>query len=175
MKPTAVKPLASDGPRPKPTVEPLHEISEPLVLASRWQRLLAKILDVVIVLSGMFGGLLLIAFVARGWGSILPKFLMVAWVLSWGVVRIRLLATRGQDFGKAIVGIRIVCENNAPAGIMEAFVWREAINGLIGVIPVVGSIYLIADVLYIFSPTEQCLHDRLAGTKVVRVNRKNIE
>ena len=42
------------------------------------------------------------------------------------------------------------------------------VNGIIGAIPLLGSIYSLADILAIFSQSRQCLHDKLADTKVVQ-------
>jgi uncharacterized RDD family membrane protein YckC len=39
--------------------------------------------------------------------------------------------------------------------------------GLIGQIPVVGSLFLLVDAFFVFGDDQRCLHDYLAGTKVV--------
>jgi len=39
----------------------------------------------------------------------------------------------------------------------------------LGLVPVVGSFLSIINVLFIFSSSKRCLHDRFANTRVVRV------
>ena len=88
-----------------------------------------------------------------------------------------MLHTRGQSIGKRIVGIRVVRLDGSKAGIVYAWVLRElAITGIgfmTGLIPIIGPILLrpafhITDWCMIFSDDQRCLHDLIAGTKVVR-------
>ncbi len=79
-----------------------------------------------------------------------------------------LLGVRGQTIGKRIVGIRVVRhEDGSPAGFVNAALLRGIVNGIFCLLPGVGVAYYLVDMLFIFSKDERCLHDRLAGTKVV--------
>jgi uncharacterized RDD family membrane protein YckC len=45
---------------------------------------------------------------------------------------------------------------------------RGIVNWIIGAVPMFGGLYSIADVLFIFGKDRRCLHDLLAGTRVVQ-------
>jgi uncharacterized RDD family membrane protein YckC len=75
----------------------------------------------------------------------------------------------GQTIGKKIVGIRIVdLDNNVPA-LAKILGLRYLPTRAAALIPIMGSIYSLVDALFIFFPNRRCLHDLIAGTKVVKV------
>ena len=76
-----------------------------------------------------------------------------------------LLATSGQTIGKKLLMIRIVSESGSLPGFLRAVVLRNWVRALLSLIPFFGLI----DVLFIFSDSRKCLHDYIAGTKVVGV------
>lgn len=89
-------------------------------------------------------------------------------ILGIAIYNLVLLATRGQTLGKRIAGIRIVTypDGENPGGV-KTILLRGFVNGLIGAVPMIGGIYSLVDVLFIFSEDNRCLHDRIAGTYVV--------
>lgn len=77
-----------------------------------------------------------------------------------------LVATSGQTIGKRVVRIRIVKqEDNELPGFGRGVAVRMLLNGLFAL----WAPYALADVLFIFGATRECLHDRIARTKVVNV------
>lgn len=79
-----------------------------------------------------------------------------------------LLYKRGQTLGKMIMDIEIVdMKNNVPP-LFNSFFVRSFLFSVLYFIPVVQLVAAL-DVLFIFSQSRRCLHDRLAGTKVVDV------
>ena len=85
-------------------------------------------------------------------------------------IQLYLLVTRGQTMGKKFLGIRIVTfEDEANPGFVKVFLLRMLVNGLIGAVPVVGLGYSLVDILFIFRDDKRCIHDLIAGTKVVKV------
>jgi uncharacterized RDD family membrane protein YckC len=46
---------------------------------------------------------------------------------------------------------------------------RIIVNGIPGALPCIGPFYSLADILCIFREDRRCLHDHIAGTKVVQV------
>ena len=81
-----------------------------------------------------------------------------------------LLITRGQTVGKLMLGIRIV--NSASGGNVSAakvLGLRYIVFFGLQTIPVFGMRELVGllDALFIFRDDRRCLHDLLAGTKVV--------
>ena len=85
--------------------------------------------------------------------------------LTW--INIVLVRGNGQSIGKWLVGIKVVRKNGSPASLGRIFWMRNVVNGLPYLIPPVGKLYQLADQLFIFSETQQCLHDRIADTIVV--------
>jgi uncharacterized RDD family membrane protein YckC len=86
------------------------------------------------------------------------------------VIQVWMLSTRGQSIGKRILGIRIVmCRDHANPGFLHAWLLRNFVPGLIGVVPYVGFIFVLVDVCFIFGEQRRCVHDYIAGTKVVKI------
>ena len=78
-----------------------------------------------------------------------------------------LLYTRGQTIGKVVVKTKIVdLDGNLP-NFGNIFVLRYLILVLVAQIPVIGNIIAIVNALFIFGRERRCLHDYIAGTRVV--------
>jgi len=145
--------------------------------ASRWLRLGSAILDsilgtvfiapglVMLVMAGVFAkpdspnpALLLAGILTIGGGIVLVL-----------VIQIYLLVTRGQTVGKKLLGIKIVTfDTETNPGFVKVFLLRILVNGLLGAVPVIGVFYSLADILFIFREDRRCIHDLIAGTKVVK-------
>jgi uncharacterized RDD family membrane protein YckC len=148
-----------------------------LLPAGRWQRLGAAILDSLIgFLFAIPGCVLLFMAGAIGphSGAGNPAFMIAGFgalglaVLVLLVIQIYLLTTRGQTIGKKLLGIRIVTfDDETNPGFVKAVLLRVIINGIIGSIPVAGPIYSLVDICFIFRDDRRCIHDLIAGTKVV--------
>lgn len=81
-----------------------------------------------------------------------------------------LLHKSGQTIGKRLLGIRIVSASDGQlVSLGKIFGLRYVPIQIAGVIPVVGQILPLLDVLFIFREDRRCLHDFIAGTKVVKV------
>lgn len=145
--------------------------------AGRWLRLGAALLD------GIIGGILVTpGFVVMTSAGVFsnpnhpntPLMLAGFGMLGFGFlilmgIQIYLLTTRGQTIGKKLFAIKIVnFEDETTPGFVKAFLLRSFVNGLIGSIPVLGAAYSLVDICFIFRDDRRCLHDLLAGTKVVK-------
>ena len=146
-------------------------------LASLGQRLGAALLD------GLVGGVVVgvpyffaIANVAgtKGNSDLSPAAtggFIVAGIAFLGLIiyNLVLLSTKGQALGKKWLGIRIVshpdCQN---AGFVKAVLLRGFVNGIIGAIPLLGLLYSITDICFIFREDRRCIHDLIGGTQVVK-------
>jgi uncharacterized RDD family membrane protein YckC len=96
--------------------------------------------------------------------------LLLGGALALGLGQIVLLSRRGQTIGKLVLRIRIVGDGDeSNPGFWRACVRRDVIPGLIAVIPVLGPLFALIDLLNIFGEERRCLHDLLADTKVVEV------
>lgn len=163
--------------------------------ADRGARLLARVIDwfleMVCAVPGLIilGGEIVKVFIAVSQGKEpeldqldIPRLILGASVFLGAalvllIIQVSMLATRGQTIGKRILGIRVVKLDGSPAGLIGAWLMREALITVLGMvagfIPFVGPILLrpafhITDWCLIFADDQRCLHDKLAGTKVVK-------
>ncbi|HEY4246180.1 MAG TPA: RDD family protein [Lacunisphaera sp.] len=181
---TAGSPTPPPIPDYPPTpVMPVTNITEPGVAtlelepASRWLRLGAALLDGIvssILMTPGFAVMMSAGFFTNPDHPNTPLLLAGFGVLGFGFlilmgIQIYLLTTRGQTIGKKLLAIKIVnFEDEANPGFVKAFLLRSFVNGLIGSIPFVGAVYSLVDICFIFRDDRRCLHDLLAGTKVVK-------
>lgn len=132
-------------------------------LASRGSRLLAFLLD------GMLGGvaLLPLALLAEGDAALTfgaATLLYPVLLLALFLGQMAFLTRDGQTIGKKLAGIRIVkVETDENGGFVTNVLLRSAVGWLLGAIP--G--YTLVDSLFIFRQDRRCIHDLIAGTKVV--------
>lgn len=78
-----------------------------------------------------------------------------------------LLETRGQTIGKLIVGTQIVDRDGNIPKFMNLLILRYLVMGWIGIIPIIGGLLAITNILFIFRKDRRCIHDHLAQTWVV--------
>jgi uncharacterized RDD family membrane protein YckC len=97
--------------------------------------------------------------------------LFVLGLAALEIYQIVLLAQRGQTIGKRVMNIRIVkFENDGEPGIVHAWVLRALVPGVISSLPFgIGAVFSLADILFIFREDRRCIHDLIAGTKVVQL------
>ena len=76
--------------------------------------------------------------------------------------------TQGQTVGKRMLSIRMVDRHtNRPPSLGRLVGLRYLPTTAIGLIPGIGSLLIIVDVLFIFGSEKRCIHDHIAGTKVI--------
>lgn len=78
-----------------------------------------------------------------------------------------LLYQSGQTIGKRILGLAIVTMDNQKPAFFMLIVQRYVSQWLMGMIPVIGILLRLADILFIFRADKRCIHDHLAKTKVI--------
>ena len=84
------------------------------------------------------------------------------------LIQFFLLASRGQTIGKWLLRLRIVRhDDSSAAGWYRAFLLRANLPFMIEQIPVFGFIFWVVDSTFIFRADRRCLHDHIAGTKVI--------
>jgi uncharacterized RDD family membrane protein YckC len=152
-----------------PQVE-LVDSQQPALKASRLRRLFASMIDSllmsVIVLPAMFlGGLFELAATApMSWGYSIKTGALAAIVFL--LLNGLLLIQRGQTLGKMMLSIKIVKEDCSAADASTLLI-RYAVYFMGNLIPVIGALFGLVNVLFIFGDRKQCLHDRIASTIVV--------
>ena len=150
-----------------------EEKDEGTELAGRWQRLGAAILDGLI---GMVWSIPLM-FLLGLWeymrnGRPVPTTLLITSTVIGFVMFVAVhgyfLKKNGQTLGKKIVGIRISdLENNVPS-FGKVLLLRYLPISAVTLIPFAGQFLPLVDVLFIFRSDRRCVHDLIAGTKVIR-------
>ena len=160
---------------PNPYSAPNAALAEPVAdlrLGGRGERLAAAIIDGLIMLvilipamymSGYFSGIL---------QGVKPSYGTQA---LWGVIGFAVLVAvqgyplseKGQTWGKMALKLKIVDLAGNKPEFVRMLGLRYGINQLIALIPFIGGLYGIVDVLFIFREDRRCIHDLLAGTRVV--------
>lgn len=84
-----------------------------------------------------------------------------------GLVNLWLLHRSGQTLGKRLLRVRIVAEDGTRVPFSRLFWLRMALPTLGEALPLVGPIFAALNVLTIFGPSRRCIHDHLAGTRVI--------
>lgn len=143
-------------------------------LASRGKRLLARIIDALLVGIPVF---LIVGLLGGGFdsddgvmsfgGSQVAQSL--TYTLVYLVYEGYMLTTRGQTVGKMVMNVRVaMLENGAlPAGSPG---WlRAVVYSLPAVVPCLGTLFWLVNVLFCTwdKPYQQCLHDKVGKTVVV--------
>ncbi len=82
------------------------------------------------------------------------------------------IAVNGQNIGKLIAGVRVVSLDGSKAGFIRGalirFIVPVSLIFLLNVIPMLGFLFLVVDYCFMFREDRRCLHDLMAGTKVVK-------
>jgi len=141
-------------------------------LASRWNRLTASIIDSLIL--SVITVPLMFAFGVFSESSLKYgndyKLTMTLSLLMVGVffaINGRFLSRDGQTVGKKALGIKIVTLEDGHPSFQNNLIPRYAVFFLAGLVPVIGSIFSLANILFIFRSDKRCVHDLFGKTKVV--------
>lgn len=145
----------------------------------RWLRLAAALIDSVIMLVvflplALAGGYWEAAFDAGRAGGV--GFMPIGTTLLWAVIGFAVfvliqsypLYATGQTWGKKLLSIRIVdLQGNKPS-LVDLLVKRYLPTHAIANVPCLGMLYVLVDCLMIFRADQRCVHDLIAGTRVIR-------
>ncbi len=100
---------------------------------------------------------------SNGQKTILTMFPFIAFFGLHGY----LLSRYGQTIGKRMLGIAIVTMDNRIPPFFQLIGQRYLTQWLAGMVPVIGILLRLVDILAIFRPDRRCIHDHLAKTKVI--------
>lgn len=141
-------------------------------LAKRGSRFLAALID------GLIGMIIAIPFwlVSGAWdfvtsGTGLPFTYSLAagmyGFIAFTLVHFYFLNKNGQTVGKKLLNIRIISINDQLYGGSHLLFKRYLPITLASLIPIAGQFLILIDTLFIFRKDRRCIHDLIAGTKVV--------
>lgn len=177
------------NPAPNPFAPPkaaVADVAEPgaVQLAGRGVRLGAAILDGIFFMLIVYAPALLVGFLTVGASAIHmrpgmpPGELLGAFagallaglvgLATYAWITIVLVNRNGQTLAKRALDIKVVRKDGSRASLGRIFWLRNVVNMLFQLVPLLGSLYGLIDVLMIFSESRQCLHDRIADTIVIR-------
>ncbi|MSU50345.1 MAG: RDD family protein [Opitutus sp.] len=105
----------------------------------------------------------------------LAEGVMWVWAGLLGAMFVQaiLIALRGQNLGKLVFGGRVVsAADGEPVGfgrgVLLRFFLPVAIVVMLNIAFPLGCVFLLIDYCFMFREDQRCLHDLIAGTKVVR-------
>jgi uncharacterized RDD family membrane protein YckC len=105
------------------------------------------------------------ALLGGGFGIGMLGFLGIA-IYQWV-----LISKTGQSLGKKWTGIRIERLDGKGVDFTSGVFLRNWVPKMVGMIPYLGSLFHLVDVVFIFRQDRRCVHDHMAGTRVVRLER----
>lgn len=143
------------------------------LLADPGTRLLARIVDVVLELALAVPWFILL--LTMNWISVeefkgggFAALKLVPAELPIAIYQWMLVARTGQTIGKKMMRIRIVRTDGGPVGFGDGVALRDWVMRAVGFIPCLGPLISLVGILMIFGDERRCLHDRIAGTKVIK-------
>jgi uncharacterized RDD family membrane protein YckC len=176
-----VTPADNNFAPPKSFVADVADSTEDLQKASRGSRLGAVFIDGLLFSLPFLPAYLaaMPAIVQRGTRNPLSIWSAVAATGGWfyfaicaglitAAITATLVHTNGQTIGKKWLGIKVVRKDGSRASLGRIFWLRYLLSTVIGIIPMIGSLYGLVDALFIFGDARRCVHDHLADTIVIR-------
>jgi uncharacterized RDD family membrane protein YckC len=170
--------MSEINPYQSPQIEadnlPDYPITQPL--ASPWIRLLAQLIDGVILLIIFVPLMFFTGYIERAQKAALSgsKSSIMGEEFMWAVVGLALYIAihwvflqKGQTIGKRMLSIRIVRKNGEPATASRIILYRILPLQLVAQIPFIGGLAALIDSLLIFRSERNTLHDDIADTKVI--------
>lgn len=151
----------------------LEKPAQETELASRWARLGGALIDGILAIAITFP----LMFAMGLWDKAMEQsitigetvFLAILGFVIFLMLHGYLLAKYGQTIGKRLVGTRIVSyETNEIFPLSRIFFLRFLPVSIAAQIPFIGGIFALVDILFIYRNDKRCVHDLIAGTKVIK-------
>lgn len=151
------------------------ETPQEINLASRWARLGGSLVDGIVAMIILGPVMYFTGFWERAMSGDVPISDTIIYGLLGLVVYLvlngYLLSKRGQTIGKLVVGTRIISiETNEILPLWKVFVVRYLPLAVSANLPIIGPLIVGIDSLFIFRKDKRCIHDFIAGTKVIKAS-----
>ncbi|WP_286239299.1 RDD family protein [Neptuniibacter halophilus] len=151
---------------------PANQEARKRPLASRWSRLFASLIDSIVLMLVMVP----LMFISGGMAGMMQVGDSLLYSLGMGIsgivifllINFNWLKKDGQTLGKKLLGIKIVSLDDQQAQVGDHLLKRYAVYFLPGQIPVLGQLFVLVNLLFIFGSEKRCVHDLAGGTKVVK-------
>jgi uncharacterized RDD family membrane protein YckC len=156
---------------PSAVVDDRHEASEGR-LASRWQRLGGAFIDAIIGFAIGLPTMFMLGIFDYMRKGISPPFQVsligaVVGFTAFALIHGYFLKKSGQTIGKKVLGIKIVGIDNIQLSLPTILFKRYLPITAVSLIPILGGLLSLVDILFIFGAKKRCVHDYIAGSKVV--------
>lgn len=147
-------------------------------LARRVTRFVAQVVDALLYWVALAPALVIVirsgAFREGSIATLFRAFLAgpsgvasgLAWVALFGL-QAYLVTTTGQSVAKKLFKIKIVKTDGRPVNFVSGVLLRSWLLLLLQQLPVANLALPLLDALFIFRQDRRCLHDLVAGTKVI--------
>ncbi len=152
--------------------DPSNPAPGPHNYASRVDRFLGALIDGLIIIVPAFGmgfvlGILAPDLVTSAPGKLLGGLFGLVITIA---IQFHFWKTRSQSIGKIVMKTQIVDLQGKPADISTIILKRVIPLGICGVLPKIGFLISIVNGLAIFRAEHNCLHDDIAGTRVIKLS-----
>lgn len=144
-------------------------------LAGRWARLGGSLIDGVVAGVVIFP----VMYVTGFWSKVISDNMTMLDTVLLGLFGLAvylilngyLLSRYGQTIGKKVVGTKIVSvDSDEILPLWKIFFIRYLPVNVVSQTPLVGPLLVIIDSLFIFRGDKRCIHDLVAGTKVIKAD-----
>lgn len=144
-------------------------------LAGRWARLGGSLIDGVVAGVVIFP----VMYVTGFWSKVISDNMTMLDTVLLGLFGLAvylilngyLLSRYGQTIGKKVVGTKIVSvDSDEILPLWKIFFIRYLPVNVVSQTPLVGPLLVIIDSLFIFRSDKRCIHDLVAGTKVIKAD-----
>ncbi len=152
--------------------DPSNPAPGPHNYASRVDRFLGALIDVLVIIVPILViifalGKLAPELVNSTVGGVILGLLGLVIMIA---IQFHFWKTRSQSIGKIVMKTQIVDLQGKPADISTIILKRVIPLGVCGMIPFIGKVVSIVNGLAIFRAEHNCLHDDIAGTRVIKLS-----
>lgn len=162
-----------ENPYQTPESNLVDEKPAEFTLAGRGSRLAAAIIDGIIGLVFAIPVIMSLGIWDMAKAGQQPPFSLtllsaIIGFAAFALVHGYFLNSNGQTIGKKLLGIRIAKLDHAVPPLTTTLGKRYLPITLASLVPMVGQILTIVDILFIFRGDRRCVHDHVAGTQVIK-------
>jgi uncharacterized RDD family membrane protein YckC/phage FluMu protein Com len=183
QRPSGATPVSSENfnPYQSPSVTgatPLiHARVDTYRLSTRGTRLIGRMIDNLIYVAALIPGFIVIGMLpddrppGRGgndeltFAEAVGVLVMLGGPLVVEIINSVLVVRSGQTLAKKMLGMRIVRLDDSLPGFVNGVILRSWVPAFIGLF--FGGLFYMANALAVFGQERRCIHDLLAGTRVV--------
>lgn len=142
-------------------------------LASRWSRFWATFIDNLVFSGLAIGSYYVFPSLQIVFQSVTTQIIALIYYFSIYVLcQSYFIHKYGKTIGKNVFEIAVVNVSDGQKARFSPFVFkRMLLMGIVYFIPIVNIVVIIANVLFIFRKDRRCIHDLIAGTRVIDISK----